>query len=168
MDIKRFKLPLETIFKKYKYAVFILLIGVGLMLLPSMQTVSTKPKNLPSENVCANSVQEQLEAILSYIKGVGKVKVMLKESAGTETIYQTNQDITVSENNSDTRIEVITITDAQRNEQGLVKQVNPPRYAGAIILCEGAENPEIKLAVTEAVSKITGLGTDKIAVLTMK
>ena len=168
MDIKRIKLPLEAFFKKYKYAVLILLIGVALMMIPSIQTVSKAPQSVPSSEDTAYSVQEELESILSCVKGVGKVKVMLKESAGTETIYQTNQDITVSDNNSDSRIEVITITDSQRNEQGLVKQVNPPRYAGAIILCEGADIPEIKLAVTEAVSKITGLGTDKIAVLKMK
>ena len=137
-------------------------------MIPSIQTVSKAPQSVPSSEDTAYSVQEELESILSCVKGVGKVKVMLKESAGTETIYQTNQDITVSDNNSDSRIEVITITDSQRNEQGLVKQVNPPRYAGAIILCEGADIPEIKLAVTEAVSKITGLGTDKIAVLKMK
>lgn len=168
MDIKRFKGTIEAFLKKYKYAILVLVIGAALMLLPSMHTVSKNTQPVPSEASTEYCVQDELESILSYVKGVGRVKVMLKEASGTETIYQTNQDISVSDNGSDTRIEVITVTDGERNEQGLVKQINPPRYSGAIILCEGAGDPGVKLAVVEAVSKITGLGTDKIAVLKMK
>lgn len=168
MDIKKFKNTIDAFLKKYKYAVLVLLIGAVLMLLPSMQTSNTKKTVEPSPNASDYSVEDDLETILSCVKGVGKVKVMLKEVSGSETVYQTNQDISITENGSDTRIEVITVSDSDRNELGLIKQVNPPVYQGAIILCEGADDPGIKLAITEAVSKITGLGADKIAVLKMK
>ncbi len=168
MDIKKVKNSVEKIFQKYKYAVLILVIGTILMLVPSVTAGSKKQSTAPATESKKSSVQEELAEILSNVKGVGKVKVMLKESSGTETIYQTNQDISVSESGSDTRIEVITVTDSQREEQGLIKQINPPQYLGAIILCEGADDPKIKLSVIEAVSKITGLGADKIAVLKMK
>ena len=168
MDIKKVRNSVEKFFQKYKFVVLILVLGAVLMLIPS--TVgNSKKKNVTIETETVKSnVQEELADILSGMKGVGKVKVMLKESSGAETVYQTNQDISVSENGSDTRIEVITVTDSQRVEHGLVKQIIPPQYLGAIILCEGADNPKIKLLVTEAVSKITGLGADKIAVLKMK
>ena len=168
MDIKKFKNTIDAFLKKYKYAVLVLVIGAVLMLLPSMQTSNSKKTVEPSQNGPDYSVENDLETILSCVKGVGKVKVMLKEVSGSETVYQTNQDISVTENGSDTRIEVITVSDSDRNELGLIKQVNPPVYQGAIILCEGADDPGIKLAITEAVSKITGLGADKIAVLKMK
>ena len=168
MDIKKVKNTFDVFWKKYKYAILILLIGAALMLMPSVQTGSKKESSTPVATISESSLQDELEDILSSVKGVGKVRVMLKEAMGAETIYQTNQDITVSDSGSDSRVEVITITDADRNEQGLVKQVNPPQYLGVIVLCEGADNPATKLAVTEAVSKITGLGADKIAVLKMK
>lgn len=168
MDIKKFKNTIDAFLKKYKYAVLVLVIGAVLMLLPSMQTSSKQKIAEPAEEILEDSIQQELESVLSCVKGVGKVRVMLKEISGSETIYQTNQDISVTENGSDTRIEVITVSDSDRNELGLIKQVNPPTYQGAIILCEGADDPGIKLAVTEAVSKITGLGADKIAVLKMK
>lgn len=168
MDIKKLKNTVENFFKKYKYAVLILMVGAVLMLIPSGKKSSKPNISVPTTEMTQYSVQKELESILSCVKGVGKVKVMLKEVSGSETVYQTNQDVSVSDNGSDTRIDVITVTDAQRNEVGLIKQINPPTYAGAIILCEGADDPGIRLAVTEAVSKITGLGTDKIAVLKMK
>ena len=49
-----------------------------------------------------------------------------------------------------------------------MRQVNPPTYLGAIIICEGADDANIRLAVVDAVSKVTGLGANRISVLKMK
>ena len=105
---------------------------------------------------------------MSHVQGVGNVKVMLREAKGAETVYEVNGDYKSSDTSSDTKTEVVTITDANRNESGLIKQINPPKYLGAIVICQGAADPEVRLSVKDAVSKITGLGTDKIAVLIMK
>jgi len=39
---------------------------------------------------------------------------------------------------------------------------------GAVVVCEGAENPTVQWNVTNAVSAYTGLGSDKISVIKMK
>ena len=49
-----------------------------------------------------------------------------------------------------------------------MQQKLSPVYQGAIILCQGADSPSVRLAITQAVSKVTGLPTDRIAVLKMK
>lgn len=168
MELKMIQEKTQSLFQKYKYAIIIFLIGIVLMLIPG--NLFTQ-KNYESNVIPApqkESVQEELEEILSHIYGAGNVKVMLKELVGEETIYQVNEDISVSESATDTKTDVITVTDQDRNEYGLVKQVNPPRYQGAIVLCQGGDNPSVRLAITDAVSKITGLGADKIAVLKMK
>ena len=53
-------------------------------------------------------------------------------------------------------------------ESGLVQRVDPPKYLGAVIVCQGADKAAVKLAIVEAVSKATGLGADQISVLKMK
>ena len=65
-------------------------------------------------------------------------------------------------------IDTVIITDSERNQNGLIHQINPPSYMGAIIVCQGADDPAVKLSITEAVSKITGLKTNRISVLRMK
>ena len=67
-----------------------------------------------------------------------------------------------------TKTDTVTVTDAQRNESGLIRQVNPPVYKGAVIVCQGADNAAVRLAIVDAVGKATGLGADKISVLKMK
>ena len=66
------------------------------------------------------------------------------------------------------RKETVILTDSERNQQPLVQQVLPPQYLGAVIVCQGAENAAVRLAVVEAVRNATGLGADKISVLKMK
>ena len=168
MELKAIQSKINLIFQEYKYVVIVLLVGIFLMMIPGNLFGRQKNKDSIDNVRVEESIQMQLEDILSYVQGAGDVKVMLTELSGEETIYQANEDISVSDSATDTKIDIITVTDQNRNETGLVKQVNPPKYAGAIILCQGGDNPSVKLAITDAVSKITGLGADKIAVLKMK
>lgn len=170
MDLKKLEEKITPFFQKYKFVFLILLIGIILMMIPSSFSQKNSRKNEKIGNAAVeniSSVQDELEKILSCMKGAGNVKVMLKESSGIETVYQTSEDSSVSDTTSSIKTNVITVTDSDRKEQGLVKQINPPKYQGAIILCQGADDPAVKLAITDAVSKITGLGADKIAVLKM-
>ena len=43
-----------------------------------------------------------------------------------------------------------------------------PVYKGAVVVCEGADHASVKLNIVQAVSSLTGLGSDKITVLKMK
>lgn len=166
MDLTKLKNSLPEFIKKYKYAVLILAVGILLMALPSGNSARTDPPTVEQQSP-APSIREELEAILSQIQGAGEVRVMLTEKTGQEYVYQTDVDTTVSENSQTQRTETVTISDADRNDQGLLLQVRPATYLGAVVLCQGAEDPTVKLAVADAVSKLTGLGLDKIAVIKM-
>ena len=152
--------------KKYRYPVLILLLGLVLMLIPtgSRETVTEQPVETQEEA----TMEERLEELLSQIQGAGKVRVMLSYSGGEHTLYQTNEDIVTGSDSSTIRQDAVTVTDSDRNETGLVKQVIPATYLGAIVLCQGADSAAVRLAIADAVSKITGLGTDKISILKMK
>ena len=60
------------------------------------------------------------------------------------------------------------VSDSARAESGLVQQILPPTYQGAVILCQGADSAAVRLALIEAVSNATGLSSDRISVLKMK
>ena len=152
--------------RKYRYVLLILLVGIVLMCLPGgeepeQERVSPEQTDGMS---AAPDPEERLRQILSQIEGAGKVEVLLTPLAGEETVYQTDEDLSA---NGD-RMETVIITDAQRAQQGLVKQVNPPVYLGAVVVCQGADRASVRLAIVEAVANATGLGADKISVLKMK
>lgn len=168
MEIKPMITRASELFRKYRYVALVLLIGIVLMLLPSNSGEDAVQAEQPAAQSQELTAEQQLSALLSKIDGAGKVEVLLSVQTGAETIFQTDTDEKVDADSSSRQSDTVTVTDADRSETGLVRQVNPPVYLGAVILCQGADRASVKLAVIDAVSKFTGLGADKISVLKMK
>ena len=158
------------LFKKYRYVLLVLLAGLFLMLLPEGDDSAEETQEPQQVVVQAEEkdLQDSLAEILGCIEGAGKVKVLLTQAAGEKTVYQTDEDISADGDSSNVRRETVIVSGSDRAEAGLVQQVNPPVYMGAIVLCQGADSPSVRLAIVEAVANATGLTTDKISVLKMK
>ena len=151
---------------KYKHVLLILLVGIGLMLLPSggKSTSQNAATAEPEPIAKTQTLQEQLSDLLSRMEGAGRVEVLLTLATGEETLYQTDGDRT-----SETeRFDTVLVSDSGHNETGLIRQVNPPTYLGAVVLCQGADSSAVRLAITQAVANATGLGPHKITILKMK
>lgn len=167
MDIKSIGSKLIQFLKKYRYVVLVLAIGLVLMSLPDRKTTQqTATEDKPSASYADPT--EELTQILSQIRGAGKVKLLLTIQAGEKTVYQTDRDTTSSDNSDSVRVETVVVTGSDRGQAGLVQQTIAPQYRGAIVVCQGADDDGVRLAVIEAVADATGLGTDRISVLKMK
>ena len=88
----------------------------------------------------------------------------MTEETGRENIYQTDIQTDTDRRSEDT----VLVEDASRTETGLIRRTLEPTYRGAVILCQGADQPSVRLAIVEAVRCVTGLGADRISVLNMK
>lgn len=168
MDLKGWKDKLNNGFQKYRYAALIVLVGIVLMMIPGRSESNDGAEPVSKVTETQLPLNEELEQVLSQVNGAGRVQVMLTQAEGPRTIYQTDQNSSVSENSTNTQTDTVTVTDDQRQQEGLIQQINPPIYLGAIVVCEGADSPAVRLAIVEAVSKVTGLGADRISVLKMK
>ncbi len=144
--------------KRNKFVFLILAVGIAFMLIPSREEVTEESE--PTQATVQRNISEELAQILSQIKGAGKVQVMLTVKTGRTTVYQFDQD----SNGQNT----VIITNADRAQEGLIQRTDPPQYLGAIVVCTGADSAAVRLSIIEAVSKVTGLGTDRISVLKMK
>ena len=150
--------------KEYRYVICILAAGLVLMLLPSSK--KDAPEQLGSQNgtLAERDLEKALEDTLSLIKGAGKVEVLLTEAQGERSVYQTDTQEREDQLTEDT----VIVTREDRSQTGLILQRLPPKYRGAVVICQGADSAAVRLAVVEAVSKVTGLTTDRITVLKMK
>lgn len=165
MDRINFGEKWKDALKKYRFVILVILAGLLLMAIPEKK----KNEDIPAETIMpVLSTEEELEEILSHIYGAGEVKVLLTVAAGEETLYQSDEENNINGQSQTIRKDTVVITGADRAQQGLVRQVNPAEYLGAVIVCDGADRAEVRLAIVDAVSKATGLGADKISVLKMK
>ena len=165
MDLPKLKKNLGLIIQKYKFVLLILCVGLIFILLPT-ENQSNSNIIIPEQVIEPEHILEnELASILSRISGAGRVEVLLATETSGKTDYQMNTD---SSGSSGQRITTVTVTDSERNEEGLVIKVNAPTYRGAIIVCDGADDPAVHLSIIGAVSNITGLRSDQISVLKMK
>lgn len=159
MDLAEGKKQLINYIKRYQYILVVLVVGICLMLLPQREDQTMQHSG---EETIPVDLEQKLTEILCQIDGVGKAEVLLTEANGSNTIYQTD----AGQNYSN--LDTVIITDGNREEKGLVKQVLPPEYRGALIVCHGADRAGVRLSVVEAVKSVTGLSSDCITVLKMK
>lgn len=148
--------------KKYRFAAVILLTGIFLMVIPEKNV--EKPENTTTNQEIKADVQTSLSELLSKVHGAGKVEVLLTQKFGEEILYQTDD----SKSSDTLRNSTVLVSDSTRDKTGLVRQINPPVYKGAIVLCQGADNAAVRLALVEAVKSTTGLTSDRITILKMK
>ena len=152
----------QEFLQKYRYVLLAALVGILCMTLPE------KPKEPAAEEsvqvISEPALEDSLSALLSSVQGAGRVKILLTQQEGAKTLYQNDEVRTEKESRTDT----ILITDSSRKESGLIRQIIPPVYRGAVVLCQGADDARIRLQIMEAVKSVTGLSSDRITVLKMK
>lgn len=97
--------------------------------------------------------EQRLEETLQMIDGVGKTSVLLSVRVSAQTEYLSDADKTV----------ILSVGSGK--QEALAFRMRSPEYLGAVIVCEGGDDPKIKWSVLEAVTKYTGLRADQITVL---
>ena len=143
--------------------------------------LATIPKEDTTEvaNV-ENTLESNLENILSKINGVGEVKVLISyvESSEVVAMYNENtKNTSTQEEDSGGGKRVINETDTQKDiiykeENGeklpITQKVISPKIEGAIIIAQGAADANTKNNIIQAVEAVTGIATHKIQVFEMK
>lgn len=153
---------IRAFFKKSRAAALVLLCGIVLMCLPGGKKETQAAQ--PAETVHEQTMEEALEEILSQVAGAGSVRVLLSGQTSETTHFQTDD----TQDGESLRRETVLTTGDNRVQTALVRQTEAPTYRGAVIVCQGADSPAVRLAIVEAVAAATGLTTNRITVLKMK
>lgn len=166
---------LTPFFKKNRYFLIILLAGMMLLYVGSPrdkpQETAKQPADTQSEQNAFDlaSFQQQLKTQLAMIDGAGRVELMLSLGATEETVYASNIRQSTTGDSDETYENTLSVLqDGSYGEQPVKVKSTCPTFRGAVVLCDGADNISVRLAVTEAVGTVCGLGADKITVLKMQ
>ena len=152
--------------KKYKYVALVVLVGVVLMLLPSGK--GEQQDTVEPVNVSEGYSLAETEEILSKIAGVGQVQVMLTLKSGSSLQLAEPRSDSLRDTEARQERDVVTLNRGSGYEDVVVTEQTYPVYQGAVIVCQGAGDSGVHLAVVQAVSVLTGLGSDKITVVQWK
>ena len=153
----------RAVWDKYRYAILVMALGVGLMLWPAGQRETVTPGRTESPTP-ERDLQEEMRQTLGKIQGVGEVWVLLTEdNDGILTLARNRRASFQGDAYSESSETVLT--DAGNGNSVVVTTTQSPTYRGALVVCEGGDLPAVRLAVTEAVSALTGLPANRVAVV---
>lgn len=141
-----------------------LVILAGLVLLlplggedpPEEVAISTQPGQFDLADM-----ERRLAEALSKIEGAGEVTVVLTLQDGPRQILAQDVD---QEGPSGERTETVVLSRGSSTQETVTIQELYPSYQGALLVCDGGDDPRVRLQLTEATSALTGLGADKISI----
>ena len=150
--------------EKYGYVLLVMAAGAVLLLLPS------GGRDSPGEEVPAReegvsfdlgAFEKKLAQTLSQIEGAGETRVVLTLDGGSRQVVARNQDRDGEGGGSNT---VVTVGKGSGQQEVVPLQTVAPEFRGALVVCPGGGNAPVRLKLIEAVSALTGLGSDRISV----
>ena len=157
------KVRWSDLWKKYKFVLLVVLVGIILMLLPvSSQTKEAEENKsqIPQESFDLAAMEQRMEEVLGKIDGVGKLRLMLTLQSGTRlTLAEDTQ-----RDQDRTQRETVTLNRGSGNQEIVITNRFYPVYQGAVVVCQGADSSAVRLAITETVQALTGLPSDRIRV----
>lgn len=131
----------------------VLALGLVLLLLTGKgETAESKPSE-PDPPDTLQVSEQRLQVVLESIDGVGRAQVLLSYASSAETEYVTNES------------DAVIVSAGSGKQEGLVRKTRYPDYLGAVIVCDGGDQPAIQYDVTQATARFTGLSSDHITVL---
>ena len=166
------RLNLREAFGRYKYVLLVAALGAFLLLLPQHENGSDKsnePEHLSGDMDAVRDLEKEMESILSKMSGVGRVDVMLTLESGGELILATDSTLrysgsTQNPDDYDRSSETVKVSGGNGTEV-VVTQERSAKFRGALIVCDGGDNDAVRLRIMEAVCALTGLGSDRVAVV---
>ena len=148
--------------KRYSYVLLIAAVGIALLLLPTGGRDSPEtPAREEGASFDLDAFEEKLERTLSQIEGAGTARVVLTLDGGSRQVLARNQERDGNGGDSNT---VVTVGKGSATQEVVPLQTVAPEFRGALVVCPGGGNASVRLKLIEAVSAVTGLGSDRISV----
>lgn len=154
----------KRVLGKYQYALLVIALGALLMLLPSGggKTEGTESgTEVQTDCFDLEAFEEKLADTLSQIAGAGKVRVTLTVDSGSRRVLAQDRE---QDRDGGGSVSTVTVGRGSGTQEVVPLQTLAPEFRGALVVCPGGGDARVRLMLTQAVSALTGLGTDRISI----
>ncbi len=142
------------------------------------QKAQTQPQNQKAEDF-ASTLEEQLEAILAEMSGVGRVKVMITLKSSEELVVEKDEPVSRSNTNEsdsaggnriitqvDSGSTTVYSTTGSDSKPYVIKTLSP-QVEGVVVVAQGAGDGTVNQNITEMVQALFGVEAHKVKVVKM-
>lgn len=126
--------------KKFVAVALIAVLGILLIIISSSHSdgeASHEKTEETSLEEYKRNMESEIESLCSAVEGVGKCRVFITFERGEETIYKGSS----------------------------VIEIKPPKVKGVMIACRGAEKDNVRGALTDMMTALFDIGSNRVAIL---
>jgi stage III sporulation protein AG len=148
----------ETL-KKYQAVLLALAVGLGLLLWPAdsgRQTSQTTQQAEDDAGRYVEQLEQRVASALSRMEGVGDATVVLTLSTGKRRELAFDQ--------KGEEREAVVVSAGTGREETVIVQEAAPVLQGALVVCPGGNDPQVRLNILQAVMALTGLRANQISI----
>ena len=124
-------------------------------------------------------LETSLTELLSQVEGAGKVKLMITLESGEENIYAVQEKTDRNEQSVSARRSVqtnarssyeneIVMLDEGSGNRALIEKTMQPAVQGVVVVCQGAGDVKVVSNITNAVSVVLNIPTNRVCVIKMQ
>jgi len=162
--------------KNLKLIIALFVIGFVVLVMADIPPSEKNEVNITKENVSnleyARKLEERVKYIVEHLDGAGKCEVMITLERGAEQVFAVESRENKSESSDSQRVSsaydsersILTVSSGNSQEPIVVRQ-DEPRVQGVVIACEGADNQNTVLKITEAVKTLFSISSSDICVI---
>ncbi len=127
--------------------------------IPKQQTVKEDDANAFAASYTAD-LEKRLTDLLSRVEGAGKVCVMVTLDDSFENEYAAEKSVS----GDSYEATYPSFKNGSGKEEGLLLKVRRPKVRGAAIVAQGADDPRVKAALTDAAAAVLGVSSARVSV----
>lgn len=150
---------------KYRYVLLVILVGILLLAWPTGEKPQAQAEPGTGRDIFqVEQMEKKLEKALSQVEGAGDVTVVLTLEESPRQVLAQDVNTSEGESQSSRSDETVLLSKGSGTQEPAVLQQLGPEYRGALVVSQGGDDPQVRLALSKAVSALTGLGADKISI----
>lgn len=152
---------LKQVLEKYRYVFLVLAVGLILLVLPTGTSEETETAPVAAQASADTEAwlaqqEQRLAQALSSIEGVGETKVVLTLESGPQSV--------LAADGLGEEQETVIVSAGSGYQETVTIQELSPKLQGALVICQGGGNANIKLQVLQAMEALTGLNANQISI----
>lgn len=148
-------------------AVLVLLIFTEFSSVEKKENNTTEKTTIYAEDYIKDT-EKKLENILGNVSGAGKVEVMITLESCYENVYAKGYTSKKKEDEGEESVEsaeeYVIVKQGSNNEESLIIKVYEPRVKGVAVLAQGADDINVKKAITETVCALFDISSASVSV----
>lgn len=152
---------------EYKWILVVVLVGLVLLFLPSGKERGSAEEMVQASDSLSfdlNEIEKKFSDALSEVNGAGEVTVVLSVKTGAKQILAEQNEYSEKENGLEEVKTPVVLSKGGGAEDTEKLQEIYAQFQGALVICVGGDDPEVRLKLIEATAALTGLGSDKISI----